>query len=105
MYFTDKSIKALKPTEKLYLVTADSDTRGVGRFQLKVYPSGTKKFQIQYYFNGKRRMEIGAFGTLSLAEARKKFSELSEIVQRGDDPSEEKAQVKVKKEVTIQLLG
>ena len=98
MYFTDKSIKALKPKEKLYIVTADSDARGAGRLQLKVYPTGTKKFLIKYFFNGKRRLLIGAYPTVSLSTARKKFIELSETVQRGDDPAEYKQKVKIEKQ-------
>ncbi len=99
MHFTDKSIKALKPKDKPYVVTADSDARGVGRLQLKVYPTGTKKFQFQYYNDGRRRRtEIGSYGALSLADARKKFLALSELVQRGGDPSADKIQLKVEKE-------
>lgn len=98
MNFTDKSIKALKPKEKSYVVTAESDARSVGRLQLKVYPTGTKRFQFQYYSDGRRRRtEIGAYGTLSLAEARKKFIVLSELLQRNGDPTAEKNKVKIEK--------
>ena len=100
MHFTDKSIKALKPKEKPYVVTADSDARGVGRLQLKVYPTGSKKFQFQYYLDGRRRIEIGAYGALSLADARKKFLALSELVQRGGNPADDKAQIKREKNKT-----
>ena len=99
MHFTDKAIKALKPKEKPYVVTAKSDARGVGRLQLKVYPTGTKKFQFQYYNDGRRRrLEIGSYGAYSLTEARKKFLALSELVQRGGDPAKDKAQIKQEKE-------
>ena len=97
MHFTDKSIKALKPKEKPYVVTAESDARGIGRLQLKVYPTGTKKFQFQYFLNGRRRIEIGSYGALSLADARKKFLALSELVQRGGNPAADKVQIKVEK--------
>jgi integrase len=99
MHFTDKSIMALKPKDKPYVVTADSDARGVGRLQLKIYPTGSKKFQFQYYSDGRRRRtEIGPYGALSLADARKKFLVLSELVQRGGNPADDKAKVKVEKE-------
>mgnify|MGYP001942309543 CR=1 FL=1 len=101
MHFTDKSIKALKPKDKPYVITADSDARGVGRLQLKVYPTGTKKFQFQYFLNGRRRIEIGPYGALSLADARKKFLALSELVQRGGNPAADKIQIKVEKQQAV----
>lgn len=73
MHFTDKSIKALKPKENLFVATAKSDARDVGRLQLKVYPTGTKKFQFQYYTNGRRRIEIGPYGAISLRMPERNF--------------------------------
>lgn len=73
MHFTDKSIKALKPKENLFVATAKSAARDVGRLQLKVYPTGTKKFQFQYYTNGRRRIEIGPNGALSLRMPERNF--------------------------------
>jgi len=94
MRFTDKYIKSLKPKEKPYVVTSESEARGVGRLQIKVYPTGTKKFQFQFYFEGRKRMEIGAYGPLSLADAKKKFLILSDAVQNGKNPAEERIQLK-----------
>ncbi|NQZ28083.1 MAG: DUF4102 domain-containing protein [Colwellia sp.] len=74
MHFTDKSLKALKAKEKLCVATAKSDVRDIGSLQLKVYPTGTKKFQFQYYTNGRRRIEIGPYGAISLRMPEKKFS-------------------------------
>lgn len=100
MRFTDKQIQALKPHEKPYVVTADSDSRGIGRLQLKVYPSGTKKFQFQYFLNrARKRMEIGTYGAMTLAEARKKYLSLSDIVQSGDNPKEITEKKKKNKEI------
>ncbi|WP_156115798.1 hypothetical protein [Colwellia psychrerythraea] len=44
MYFTDKSIKALKPKDKPYVVTADSDVRGVGPYAALSSSDDVKKF-------------------------------------------------------------
>ena len=75
------------------MVTEDQDTRGGGRFQMKIYPSGAKAFQFQYFFDKKRRrIEIGRYGTWSLAGARRKFFELSEVVEKGGDPQHDKQQ-------------
>ncbi|NQZ24459.1 MAG: integrase arm-type DNA-binding domain-containing protein [Colwellia sp.] len=98
MKFTDRAIKALKPKEKAYVVTADSESRGVGRLQLKIYPSGTKKFQYQFFFEGKKRMEIGTYDSMSLSNARKKMSALSELLQDGLNPKEERQQKAVEVE-------
>lgn len=94
MRFTDKYIKALKPKEKPYVVTSESDARGVGRLQIKVYPTGTKKFQFQFYLDGRKRMEIGSYGPISLADAKKKFILLSELVQNGKNPAQERIIIK-----------
>jgi len=97
MKFTDRSIQALKPKDKVYVVTADSDSRGVGRLQVKIYPTGTKKFQYQFFFDGRKRMEIGVYGAMSLANARKKITELSEILQNGKNPKDERKKVEIEK--------
>lgn len=89
MKFTDKQIKALKPKDKPYIVSAETDSRGVGRLQIKVYPTGTKKFLIQYFFEqSKKRLEFGIYGAMTLAEARKRFNELSTEVQNGENPKD-----------------
>jgi integrase len=97
MKFTDKSIQALKPKDKAYVVTADSESRGVGRLQVKIYPTGTKKFQYQFFFESKKRMEIGVYGAMSLATARKTMTALSETLQNGKNPKDELKQIKIEK--------
>jgi integrase len=87
MRFTDKYIKSIKAQDKPFVVTAESDSRGVGRLQLKIYPSGNKKFQFQFFYEGKRkRMEIGSYGAWSLADAKKESTHLSDLLQRGKNP-------------------
>ncbi len=84
-------IKGLAPKEKDYVITEKSDERGAGRLQIKVYPSGIISFQFQYYIDKKRRrIEIGKYPLFSLADARKRFYQLSESVALGHDPMVEK---------------
>jgi integrase len=97
MHFTDRSIQALKPKEKAYVVTTGSESRGVGRLQIKIYPTGTKKFQYQFFFEGKKRMEIGVYGAMTLSNARKKITQLSELLQNGKNPKEELKQITIEK--------
>lgn len=101
MKFTDKEIKALKPREKPYIVSAETDSRGVGRLQIKVYPTGTKKFLIQYFYEqSKKRLEFGVYGAMTLAEARKRFTQLSTEVQNGENPKDKIKQPPGKKPET-----
>jgi len=88
MKFTDKHLKSLKAKEKKYTVTSESESRGVGRLQLVIYPSGSKKFQFQYFYNGRKRLLIGSYPSLTLAAARKEFLRLSDLVQNNKDPRE-----------------
>lgn len=101
MKFTDKALKALKPKDKPYIISAETDSRGVGRFQIKVYPTGTKKFLIQYFYEqSKKRLEFGVYGAMTLAEARKRFNELSTEVQNGENPKDKIKQTPGKKPET-----
>ncbi|WP_435275683.1 tyrosine-type recombinase/integrase [Psychrobium sp. nBUS_13] len=105
MKFTDKSIKALLAKDNAYVMTEESDTRGGGRFQVKVYKSGAKAFQVQYFYNGKkRRLEIGKYPTWSLADARRKFYELSDLVATGNDiGAQKKEKIAAKKRMNEQV--
>lgn len=95
MQFTDKYIKSLTPRQNKYVVSNDSETRGTGRLQIVVYPSGTKKFQFQYYWaNAKKRMEMGTYPIMTLFDANKEFIRLSELLQTGIDPKNERDQEK-----------
>jgi integrase len=99
MKFTDKYIKSLKAKDKPYVVSADNESRGLGRLQIKVYPTGTKKFQYQYFIDGvRKRMEFGVYDQYSLSQARKEYLRLSIVLQNGDDPSVIRAIKKLKQE-------
>ena len=60
-------------------------------FGIRIYPSGKKSFLISYRHMGrKRRMTLGAFGVLTLDQARGMAKrKLAEVIE-GEDPSEAK---------------
>lgn len=85
---TDLSIKALRPrTEGRYEVF-DSKIPG---FAVRVSPSGIKSFVLLYRHHGRpRRLTIGRYPVLSLAEARKLANDALNRVAHGTDPQKEK---------------
>ena len=106
--FVINLFSSLNPKPQPYVITEENDGRGVGRFQIKVYPSGVTSFQNQYYFElKKRRLEIGKYPLWSLADARKKFFEYSAMVEQGGNPTAEKDQAAAerKKEQALASMG
>lgn len=100
MKFTDKQIKSLKAKEKRYIVTSDEDARGVGRLQVRVYPTGVKKFRVQYFTAGKRKtISIGTYGAITLAEARTEYNKISEKLLNDIDPQLQAKEEKIQKEI------
>lgn len=86
--FTDRLLRSLQPRKKRYDVT---DMRRTG-LQLRVYPSGKKSFQYRYHFGGQaRRLTIGPYPQLTLAEAAMAHGEAERMLARGIDPGREKA--------------
>ncbi len=83
MRFTDKGIAALKPKAAHYEVWEDGRT-GLG---IRVSPKGRKSWNYMYRFNGKaRRMTLGTYPTLTLANAHVKHAQAKEALERGNDP-------------------
>ena len=83
MRFTDRSIAALKPKARLYEVWEDGRT-GLG---VRMSPKGRKSWNYMYRFNGKaRRMTLGTYPTLGLANARVKHAQAKELLNKGIDP-------------------
>lgn len=88
MLFNDRVVKSLKPKDQTYTTTEANSQRGVGRFQVKVYPSGTKHFQMQYFSAGRRRFKkIGVYGSMTLSEARTQFREMSQLLVNNESPA------------------
>ncbi len=69
----------------------DSAVPGLG---LRIYPSGKKAFLVSYRIRGrKRRMALGAYGAITLDQARRQARRVLVQVQEGRDPLEERQRV------------
>lgn len=81
---TDRQISGLKPADKVYEMGIGG-SRGLG---VRVFPTGLKQFEFRYVAaNGtRRRLGLGAYPDLSLAEARAKVAGLRIAVVDGGDP-------------------
>lgn len=85
MGLSDIQVRKIKPREKRFELT---DGQGL---TLLVLPSGTKSWVLRYQFHGKaRRLTIGQYPALSLAEARNKATETRNDIQRNIDPAQKK---------------
>lgn len=85
MPLTDTAIRTLKPAAKSY---RKSDERGL---YLEIYPKGAKLWRFKYRFLDKeKRVALGAYPDVSLAQARKKRDAFREQLAQGIDPSMER---------------
>ena len=88
---TARGIEAAKPGPKRREI-ADPALAGL---RLVVQPSGAKSFAFRYSIAGKsRKLTLGKWPTMTLAEARDEAMEAARSVQRGDDPAAAKAEEK-----------
>lgn len=79
--FTDTYIKALKPLTKRY-----EEYEG-GGFGIRITPNGIKTWIYRYKMNGKTdKLTLGHYPTMSLANAKKRFAELSGLRREGNSP-------------------
>lgn len=84
--FTDALIKAQKPRASRY------DIREGDGFALRVFPSGKRSFFFVYDFGGqRRRLTLGAYGDVTLKEARKRHAEAKAMLAGGQDPASDKS--------------
>lgn len=95
MRFTEKAIRALKPTDK----RQDWREDGKPGFYIRVFPSGAKSWMYLYKKDGaQRRLTLGSYPAMSLTEAHAAYAEYRLEVKRGGDPAareqEEKRQQK-----------
>src|SRR5437016_1886844 len=81
---TDRFVRFVKPTDR----QTDYWDQALRGFGLRVSPGGKKVFQI-FYRHGRlqRRMTIGPFPILSLADARKLAKDLLADAAKGADPA------------------
>src|SRR5262245_9745959 len=84
---TDRGIKGLKPRDVPFYV---SDLKRPG-LQLRVALDGSKSWSVRYRVNGRlRRLTLGDFPTIELADARKSAKDARKQALSGADPAEEK---------------
>ncbi|MFL9840565.1 integrase arm-type DNA-binding domain-containing protein [Sphingomonas sp. ST-64] len=91
MPLTDVAIRNAKPRAKPYKV-GDS----LGLFLL-VQPTGGKLWRLKYRVDGKeKKLAIGAYPAVGLADARRRRDDARELLALGKDPSREKQRQKVR---------
>jgi integrase len=94
MPLTDVAIRNAKPREKPYKV---GDTLGLF---LLVQPSGGKLWRVKYRIDGKeKKLAIGIYPQVGLAEARRRRDAARELVAAGKDPGREKQREKVRSRI------
>jgi len=78
-----KTVENAKPQDKIYRLFD-----GYGLY-LEVSPKGGKYWRIKYYFNDKeRRLGLGVYPIVSLADAREKCINAKKLLDKGQDPAE-----------------
>lgn len=86
---TDSAIKVAKPKNSAYKLT---DGQGL---YLEITPHGSKLWRLKYRFDGKeKRIALGAYPEVTLAQARHKRSDCRELLAQGIDPSAERKATK-----------
>lgn len=81
--FTDTYIKSLKPKSVRYEEFRD------GGFGIRVTPKGMKTWLYRYKINNQRHfITLGYYPAMSLADAKKRFVELSDIRKGGCNPKD-----------------
>jgi integrase len=94
MALSDTAIRNAKPREKPYKL---SD--GGGLF-LQIYPGGGKLWRQKYRVDGReKKLSIGAYPEIGLAEARRRREAAREQLAMGKDPSREKQKDKLRGQV------
>ncbi len=90
MPLNDATIRTLKPAAKSF---RKSDGRGL---YIEVYPHGAKLWRFKYRFlNKEKRVALGAYPEVSLAQARKKRDTFREQLAQGIDPSVERKRARL----------
>ena len=92
MALTDVAIKNAKPRAKPYKIG------DAGGLFLLVQPSGGKLWRLKYRLDGReKKLGLGMYPDVSLADARKSRDDARELIAVGKDPSREKQREKVRK--------
>lgn len=97
--FTPVSIEAMKPDPKKRREVPDPALSGL---YLVIQPTGAKGWAVRYRFADKpRKLTLGRWPVLGLAEARKAASEALAKVEAGTDPGAEKTRAKVERKEAV----
>lgn len=87
--FTDKFIASLKPKGARFEVYEG------GGFAVRVSPAGGRTWIWFYRFDGRqRRMTLGEYPAMGLADARVKLADARKLLERGIDPGDREVQQK-----------
>lgn len=90
MPLSDSAIRAFKPKEKRYKKT---DQRGLF---IEIEPNGSKLWRWKYRYQGReKRISLGRFPEVSLAQARRRQEDARRILEDGKDPSLERQRAKL----------
>src|SRR5688500_12408827 len=84
VYFTARAIQSWKPESR----QVDYRDRNLKGLEVRVSPGKTKTFNFVYRFAGQqRRLKIGRYPDLSLADARSRATEFRGQLAKGIDPA------------------
>jgi integrase len=86
---TDKSLRALKPQDRIYNV-ADGDG-----LSIEAWPNGGLYWRFRYRHAGKaKRLSLGVYPEVSLKEARERLAAARAMLRDGVDPSKDRKDAK-----------
>ncbi len=92
---TTKAVEALKPDPERRQEIPDPALSGL---YLVVQPSGAKSWALRFRYAGKpKKLTLGRWPIMGVADARAAASEAIEVVERGTDPSATKKRTKAAK--------
>jgi integrase len=99
MRLTQRTVEAMQVTNQDVVYWDD-----IGRFGLRVRPSGVKSYVVHYRNaqDRQRKLTIGQHGVWSLEQARERAKELLRKVDMGEDPAE--AREEARSAITIEAL-
>lgn len=81
---TKTAVDQLAPTSPRQRLIRDSELRG---FALRITPAGVKAFVLEKRIQGRvRRVTIGRYGELTVAQARNRAQQLLGEIALGEDP-------------------
>lgn len=90
---TETKVKNLKPKDKAYKM---SDAGGL---YIEVHPNGSKYWRYKYrYFSKEKRLALGVYPEVTLAQARERHKEARSLLAQGIDPNQAKHEAKIAKQ-------